>query len=43
MDVVDWARMGEAFRRIVERDRVVLHRGGRVWAVLAHSIGWTVL
>jgi len=26
MDVVDWARMGEAFRRIVERDRVVLQR-----------------
>ena len=26
VDVVDWARMGEAFRRIVERDRVVLQR-----------------
>ena len=24
VDVVEWARMGEAFRRIVERDRVVL-------------------
>lgn len=26
VDVVDWARMGDAFRRIVERDRVVLQR-----------------
>lgn len=27
VDVVDWARMGDAFRRIVERDKVVLQRG----------------
>ncbi|MFM7274776.1 MAG: hypothetical protein ACKO4A_13145 [Gammaproteobacteria bacterium] len=26
MDVVDWARIGDAFRRIVERDRVVLQQ-----------------
>ena len=26
VDVVDWARLGDAFRRIVERDRVVLQR-----------------
>lgn len=26
VDVADWARMGEAFRRIVERDKVVLQR-----------------
>ena len=26
VDVVDWARLGDAFRRIVERDRVLLQR-----------------
>ena len=26
VDVVDWARLGDAFRRIVERNRVVLQR-----------------
>lgn len=26
VDVVDWARMGDAFRRIVESDKVVLQR-----------------
>lgn len=26
VDVVDWARIGDAFRRIVERDRVVLQQ-----------------
>lgn len=26
VDVVDWARMSDAFRRIVERDKVILQR-----------------
>ena len=28
VDVVDWARIGEVFRRIVERDKVVLQPPG---------------
>ncbi len=29
VDVVDWAVMGEAFRRVIERDRVVVDLGAQ--------------
>ena len=29
VDVVDWVMMGEGFRRIIERDRVVVQAAGR--------------
>lgn len=36
VDVVDWATTSESFRKIIERDNVVVQEGGRGW-VMTHK------
>ncbi|WP_407276515.1 restriction endonuclease subunit S [Halothiobacillus sp. DCM-1] len=35
VDVVDWATTSESFRKIVERDKVVVQKAGRGWGMAA--------
>lgn len=41
VDVVDWATTSEAFRKIIERDRVVVQTVGRGWG-MAGNARWSV-
>ncbi|MEY2341913.1 restriction endonuclease subunit S [Acidithiobacillus sp. IBUN Pt1247-S3] len=34
VDVVDWATTSESFRKIIERDRVVVQKAGRGWVMI---------
>lgn len=39
VDVVDWATTGESFRKIIERNKVVVQEAGRGW-VMVSDVQW---